>query len=660
MTIEPIASQRPWWIFDALLDQNTTDICIARDNIRKLNTDPWWKRNYPPLHHRCRSSVRTDRRRPGDEANPGDKLPDDAPTAQAGWGYEPNVDEWEPDPTKWPVTLQKAYGQKAKSMGLTKPPLSSKKAPKVKPKTSTPAAHTTEPITPPKPPKPQTQQQAYMARKTGDARGSNRGGFYEGADGVERYVKLYDDPMQAYSEQVSNTLYRYVGIDTPESIVFHLDDGTVAYASRVLKDARTLGDIGMDAARADKVLDGYMADVWLGNWDAVGMNLDNIVDVQGRLYRIDNGGTLFMRAQAGRKPTKLLGIASEFDGLASDAINPAYSSVWRTSGHNAPAAIHGRLLGQLDSIEELADIVNDKWDDLIFNAVPSAPVEARRELAELLAKRTTAVRGLRTQLAPVTKAARPAGAAPPPLTWDQPRIVEFDRAVRYDNIGLELEWDELHKALPPSKVRQKADTIKRWTGTYSGGDYQTDVRATVEELLDTGIAVGRRKVNQEAAENIAWTIATRRERWAARAAQMGIDAPEEFVAYRGVRGIDFIEDVARAWDSGDDVIRIRSHSMASWSLAPNNPYSKADVVFKRTFNIDETFADQILDDAAFFSVHPSENEIVSMATGPNALTTSVQDVTVNFGGRTYTHADRAQFVADFRRMAKSAGRNLDF
>jgi SPP1 gp7 family putative phage head morphogenesis protein len=57
MNSEPVKKARPYWRFDAVGDNRTTDICMERDGVVKPQDDPWWKANTPPLHHRCRSQL---------------------------------------------------------------------------------------------------------------------------------------------------------------------------------------------------------------------------------------------------------------------------------------------------------------------------------------------------------------------------------------------------------------------------------------------------------------------------------------------------------------------------------------------------------------------------------------------------------------------------
>jgi len=50
---------RPFWMFDAVLDSRTTPICTELDATVRAADDPVWLQYWPPLHHRCRSSVRS-------------------------------------------------------------------------------------------------------------------------------------------------------------------------------------------------------------------------------------------------------------------------------------------------------------------------------------------------------------------------------------------------------------------------------------------------------------------------------------------------------------------------------------------------------------------------------------------------------------------------
>lgn len=58
LTDPSVVALRPYWEYDSVLDTRTTQICIDRDGVILPQSDPFWITNYPPLHHRCRASIR--------------------------------------------------------------------------------------------------------------------------------------------------------------------------------------------------------------------------------------------------------------------------------------------------------------------------------------------------------------------------------------------------------------------------------------------------------------------------------------------------------------------------------------------------------------------------------------------------------------------------
>ena len=99
-----------------------------------------------------------------------------------------------------------------------------------------------------------------------------------------------------------------MGVDVPESRIYETR-GARPTKLAVYVEGEPLRDYlaRVSAAEAEAVLGrlraGFATDCLLGNWDVVGLNLDNIlVGKDGRVWRIDNGGALGFRAQGGAKP----------------------------------------------------------------------------------------------------------------------------------------------------------------------------------------------------------------------------------------------------------------------------------------------------------------------------------------------------------------------
>jgi hypothetical protein len=190
-----------------------------------------------------------------------------------------------------------------------------------------------------------------LATKDADAKGSNEGGFYTGADDVQRYVKFYDDPSQAFCEHLSNQVYRDLDLKAPDSLTFD-HDGKEAYASNVVDGLKTVQQSGLTAVVAKKVMKGFAADVLLGNWDAVGLGLDNVGVVGDDVMRVDNGGSLLFRAKAGRKPEEVLNTITEWDGFFGSK-NPYYSEVANKAGYEKATDLGKDLIGQIGKIAKL-------------------------------------------------------------------------------------------------------------------------------------------------------------------------------------------------------------------------------------------------------------------------------------------------------------------
>ncbi len=124
-------------------------------------------------------------------------------------------------------------------------------------------------------------------------------GWYEHPYSKEQfYLKFYEDPDQARIEFITNAIYEKLGIKAARSKLVEVN-GHLAIASLKIPDSRAvyLEDFGAN----HEVGDCFVVDAFLGNWDVVGQNYENIIKGRDGLYRINNGGSLVFRAQGGRK-----------------------------------------------------------------------------------------------------------------------------------------------------------------------------------------------------------------------------------------------------------------------------------------------------------------------------------------------------------------------
>lgn len=266
------------------------------------------------------------------------------------------------------------------------------------------------PVAPPPPtPAPALTADVILGTKTGGAKGSNDGGFYTGKDGVERYVKFYDDPAQAHCEHLANALYNDLDYGAPESVLFE-HNGKTAYASVLFKGGKTLADAGLTGDRAKKVLDGFVGDVLTANWDAVGTGLDNaMVLPDGRVIRIDNGGTFLMRAKEGRKPESLLNSISEWDVFFSSK-NPYYQKVALAAGVSGPEDMRDGVVAGIRKAIALRDEAGG-WAAYVKAKVPGAPAKDAQRIVDMLDARSALLeQKLRELTAPPKPAPKPGEA----------------------------------------------------------------------------------------------------------------------------------------------------------------------------------------------------------------------------------------------------------
>lgn len=233
---------------------------------------------------------------------------------------------------------------------------------------------------------------AVFATRVGGSRGTTDGGVYDGADGVRRYVKFYNDATHAGCELLATRLYAELGIDVPAAAVFNaaktaakgvvdVPHGTTwCYATDWLHGAQALGAAGVTEARARRFLRGLVADAWLANWDVVGAATDNVVVVPARrerLVRLDNGGALLMRARGARKAEHGTALDAFFDA----AVNPTYAAVASKAGYRAVRDLpRARLVNAVADVLDLQDRVappsddgSPRWEPYVLSVAPFMP-----------------------------------------------------------------------------------------------------------------------------------------------------------------------------------------------------------------------------------------------------------------------------------------------
>jgi hypothetical protein len=227
-----------------------------------------------------------------------------------------------------------------------------------------------------------------MHKKFKEATGSNPGGFFAGVDGIDRYVKLYPDPAQTCGEVLANNIYHDLDIDAPESQYFELvPGGSIAFASVIVPNVvGDVADVGLQPKVVDGILKGFAADCLVANWDALGIDSRNMVITKdGKVVRIDNGGSFLNRAMGERKPKDVLNNCTELTNFVSQ--NAAYSKVFKKVGITHYSQLGDKLVNQIKDIVKLA-VKAGGWDKYVEQKVPDLNPQDRQEIVKMLYERT--------------------------------------------------------------------------------------------------------------------------------------------------------------------------------------------------------------------------------------------------------------------------------
>ena len=261
---------RPLLMYDAINDSRTRPTHRAMDNYIAPADDPVWQVWYPPNGYRCRCRV----------------IGLSKSEAMArGWGSQPRPqvlpDEgWDYDIRQAPLIGVK----RAVAQAISEAP------PKI-------ARAANDAIV-----AGQTYDITEWRAIPGTQKGSNPGGLFEAPDGTQWYVKLPANADHARSEVAAGLIHKALGINVPESMLI-VREGRVGIASRWVDGMQRVTAEVMATQHADDLARIYQASIITKNWDAVGLNYDNILrGPDGKLWMIDSGASFRFRAQGAAKP----------------------------------------------------------------------------------------------------------------------------------------------------------------------------------------------------------------------------------------------------------------------------------------------------------------------------------------------------------------------
>lgn len=200
--------------------------------------------------------------------------------------------------------------------------------------------------------------------------GSTGAVLMQDAKGNQFVVKHGNHAQHLLEESHADAVYQAAGINVPRFQVYQGPAGPIKVSEYIQGETLEKVFASGDAKRINKakknLQSGFAADALLGNWDVIGMDADNIlVDKKGQVWRIDNGGSMRMRAQGQPK---------------GDAWNPYPTELWtmrgkeRQPGDPAPQGANAqaaKVYGDMkytDVCKSIRDVTKNR--DAIIAATP--------------------------------------------------------------------------------------------------------------------------------------------------------------------------------------------------------------------------------------------------------------------------------------------------
>lgn len=240
--------------------------------------------------------------------------------------------------------------------------------------------------------------------KVGGKKGSNEGESLKDENGQTWYVKYPKDEQHAQCEVLAASLYNVLGLKAQDAQLV-MNNGKLGIASRWI-DGLKQGSPEQLAA-ANGALDGFLADVWMGNRDVVGMTYDNLqIDAEGDAVRVDAGASFFYRAQGGKKEFNADPV--ELESMLDPAKNSQTHSVFKNMTKADYYAAAARL----------ADLPDAKIRIIVAQMGPGSKSD-RKRLADTLIARKKAI----LDKYPVDKHGKPIKAIDPTnLSVDPERL----------------------------------------------------------------------------------------------------------------------------------------------------------------------------------------------------------------------------------------------
>lgn len=339
-----------------------------------------------------------------------------------------------------------------------------------------------------------------MAVRESGPLGKTPAGWFRGADGVRRYVKLDKDPAHSAIEAGNAAMYNALGRRAPVLKVVDLPDGTKITISEDLGPQwKELGKIEdwseLPPTVAESYAKGVPVDIIMGNWD-VSRNAGNILTDGTTTAMIDAGeaganawGASWFRDNYPHTSAEVQRTAAARKGLPFEA------------GFIGSQPTHSLLRGFTDE-KAYRGMLQESFDDAVGRIEAAGGPEAFvrkhqptlsdgdvRRAGREMAQRIAAVKGAIPVLGGLLYVAFGGGDASAAELPDAAPEERYRRALEENARGGAAMTTKLGHALVAGKPGKGRSAPQRWLGARSPGRATESVREVIRELSENPAAM---------------------------------------------------------------------------------------------------------------------------------------------------------------------------
>lgn len=267
------------------------------------------------------------------------------------------------------------------------------------------------------------------------------------------------------SEVLAAKLYALAGLSSQDAMLV-TKGGKLAIASKWV-DIKKAGSPS-ELAKAPGALEGFAVDAWLGNWDVVGLLLDNLqIGPDGKAHRVDAGGSLEYRAQGAKKPFGPK--VDEIDTLRDPKKNPQAAAVFGSIS-DADLTASVAKVSAISDAQIRAAVAEFGPGDAAAKKKLADTLIARKQ--DLLARFPAATKATKKVLDPSALPVDPKSIPKPHdfENWNGPgKGLSSKDYVNKSNAAVELQMQALAQAGNLTALRQfKFQAINKDTGQPTG------------------------------------------------------------------------------------------------------------------------------------------------------------------------------------------------